>query len=137
MCSMKQFWTRNCHSVDGSSSEDPHLSSVWRIFCTRLSVQSSQWWASAGLFAVIFIVIISYLKIDQQFFCTWGTFEKDQIFSNLILSHLYKAFVGGGSVKAVIMDSVSAVISPLLGGKQNEGDISFCLSIIPEAVFTP
>ncbi|XP_035034429.2 DNA repair protein RAD51 homolog 4 [Hippoglossus stenolepis] len=28
---------------------------------------------------------------------------------------------GGGSVKAVIVDSVSAVISPLLGGKQNEG----------------
>lgn len=59
---MKQFWTRNCHPVDGSSSEDPHLSSVWRIFCTRLSVQSSQWWASAGLFAVIFIVIIFYLN---------------------------------------------------------------------------
>uniref|UniRef100_A0A3Q3KUX9 RAD51 paralog D n=1 Tax=Mastacembelus armatus TaxID=205130 RepID=A0A3Q3KUX9_9TELE len=31
------------------------------------------------------------------------------------------ASVGGGSVKAVIVDSVSAVISPLLGGKQNEG----------------
>uniref|UniRef100_A0A8C3G9X5 DNA repair protein RAD51 homolog 4 n=1 Tax=Cyclopterus lumpus TaxID=8103 RepID=A0A8C3G9X5_CYCLU len=29
--------------------------------------------------------------------------------------------LGGGSVKAVIVDSVSAVISPLLGGKQNEG----------------
>ncbi|XP_069572071.1 DNA repair protein RAD51 homolog 4 [Brachyistius frenatus] len=28
---------------------------------------------------------------------------------------------GGGSVKAVIVDSVSAVIAPLLGGKQNEG----------------
>lgn len=24
------------------------------------------------------------------------------------------------------MDSVSAVIAPLLGGKQNEGNISFC-----------
>lgn len=35
------------------------------------------------------------------------------------------------------MDSVSAVIAPLLGGKQNEGGISFCLSITPEAVFTP
>ncbi|XP_031164148.1 DNA repair protein RAD51 homolog 4 isoform X2 [Sander lucioperca] len=32
-----------------------------------------------------------------------------------------QASVGGGSVKAVIVDSVSAVISPLLGGKQNEG----------------
>ncbi|XP_029029645.1 DNA repair protein RAD51 homolog 4 isoform X2 [Betta splendens] len=32
-----------------------------------------------------------------------------------------QASVGGGSVKAVILDSVSAVISPLLGGKQNEG----------------
>ncbi|XP_075888062.1 DNA repair protein RAD51 homolog 4 [Nelusetta ayraudi] len=29
--------------------------------------------------------------------------------------------VAGGSVKAVIVDSVSAVIAPLLGGKQNEG----------------
>ncbi|KAM9846667.1 DNA repair protein RAD51 homolog 4 [Aulostomus maculatus] len=34
---------------------------------------------------------------------------------------LRQASVGGGSVKAVIVDSVSAVISPLLGGKQNEG----------------
>lgn len=31
------------------------------------------------------------------------------------------------------MDSVSAVIASLLGGKQNEGDISFCKSIAPEA----
>ncbi|XP_008281487.1 DNA repair protein RAD51 homolog 4 [Stegastes partitus] len=34
---------------------------------------------------------------------------------------LQQASVGGGSVKAVIVDSVSAVISPLLGGIQNEG----------------
>ncbi|XP_054902514.1 DNA repair protein RAD51 homolog 4 [Poeciliopsis prolifica] len=34
---------------------------------------------------------------------------------------LHKACVGGGSVKALIVDSVSAVIAPLLGGKQNEG----------------
>uniref|UniRef100_A0A4W6CTR3 DNA repair protein RAD51 homolog 4 n=1 Tax=Lates calcarifer TaxID=8187 RepID=A0A4W6CTR3_LATCA len=34
---------------------------------------------------------------------------------------LQQASVGGGSVKAVIVDSVSAVISTLLGGKQNEG----------------
>ncbi|XP_019961321.2 DNA repair protein RAD51 homolog 4 [Paralichthys olivaceus] len=34
---------------------------------------------------------------------------------------LQQASGGGGSVKAVIVDSVSAVISPLLGGKQNEG----------------
>ncbi|XP_019115775.1 DNA repair protein RAD51 homolog 4 isoform X2 [Larimichthys crocea] len=34
---------------------------------------------------------------------------------------LQQASVGGGSVKAVIVDSVSAVIAPLLGGKQNEG----------------
>lgn len=35
---------------------------------------------------------------------------------------LQKACVsGGGSVKAVIVDSVSAVIAPLLGGRQNEG----------------
>ncbi|XP_022594482.1 DNA repair protein RAD51 homolog 4 isoform X2 [Seriola dumerili] len=32
-----------------------------------------------------------------------------------------QASVGGGSAKAVIVDSVSAVISPLLGSKQNEG----------------
>ncbi|CAJ1063235.1 DNA repair protein RAD51 homolog 4 [Xyrichtys novacula] len=43
---------------------------------------------------------------------------------------LQQASVGGGSVKAVIVDSVSAVISPLLGGKPNEGDISFYWSII-------
>ncbi|XP_053187885.1 DNA repair protein RAD51 homolog 4 [Scomber japonicus] len=36
-------------------------------------------------------------------------------------SGLQQASVGGGSVKAVIVDSVSAVISPLLGGKYNEG----------------
>lgn len=61
--------------------------------------------------------------------------ETDQISSYLILSRFffYQASVGGGSVKAVIVDSVSAVIAPLLGGKQNEGDISFCSSIIPEA----
>lgn len=36
------------------------------------------------------------------------------------------------------MDSVSAVISPLLGGKQTEGDLSVCCSVItPKAVFTP
>ncbi|XP_056252951.1 DNA repair protein RAD51 homolog 4 [Seriola aureovittata] len=34
---------------------------------------------------------------------------------------LQQASVGGGSAKAVIVDSVSAVISPLLGSKQNEG----------------
>ncbi|GAA6233524.1 DNA repair protein RAD51 homolog 4 [Lates japonicus] len=39
----------------------------------------------------------------------------------LCSSGLQQASVGGGSVKAVIVDSVSAVISTLLGGKQNEG----------------
>ncbi|CAL8268353.1 unnamed protein product [Merluccius merluccius] len=34
---------------------------------------------------------------------------------------LQQASLGGGSVKAVIVDSVSAIISPTLGGKQNEG----------------
>ncbi|KTF75362.1 hypothetical protein cypCar_00040042 [Cyprinus carpio] len=34
---------------------------------------------------------------------------------------LQKASVGGGSVKALMVDSVSAVLSPMLGGKQNEG----------------
>ncbi|XP_030216037.1 DNA repair protein RAD51 homolog 4 isoform X4 [Gadus morhua] len=32
-----------------------------------------------------------------------------------------QASLGAGSVKAVIVDSVSAIISPTLGGKQNEG----------------
>uniref|UniRef100_UPI0037E7335F DNA repair protein RAD51 homolog 4 n=1 Tax=Semicossyphus pulcher TaxID=241346 RepID=UPI0037E7335F len=40
---------------------------------------------------------------------------------NLRGGGLQQTSVGGGSVKAVIVDSVSAVISPLLGGKQNEG----------------
>ncbi|KAK2881915.1 DNA repair protein RAD51 homolog 4 [Channa argus] len=40
---------------------------------------------------------------------------------SLCSGRLQQASVGGGSVKAVIVDSVSAVISPLLGGKQNEG----------------
>ncbi|KAM9348236.1 DNA repair protein RAD51 homolog 4 [Symphorus nematophorus] len=39
----------------------------------------------------------------------------------LCSGRLQQASVGGGSVKAVIVDSVSAVISPLLGGRQNEG----------------
>ncbi|XP_054610905.1 DNA repair protein RAD51 homolog 4 [Dunckerocampus dactyliophorus] len=34
---------------------------------------------------------------------------------------LQQACIGGGSVKALIVDSVSAVISPLLGGKHHEG----------------
>ncbi|XP_076017354.1 DNA repair protein RAD51 homolog 4 [Genypterus blacodes] len=34
---------------------------------------------------------------------------------------LQQASFGGSSIKAVIVDSVSAVIAPLLGGKQNEG----------------
>lgn len=32
-----------------------------------------------------------------------------------------QASVGGGSVKALMVDSVSAVLSSMLGGKQNEG----------------
>ncbi|XP_053297459.1 DNA repair protein RAD51 homolog 4 [Pleuronectes platessa] len=54
-------------------------------------------------------------------------FRSFDIFSLLDCLHglsgggLQQASVGGGSVKAVIVDSVSAVISPLLGGKQNEG----------------
>ncbi|KAK2816496.1 hypothetical protein Q7C36_022767 [Tachysurus vachellii] len=41
---------------------------------------------------------------------------------NLRASSLQKGSVGvGGSVKAVIVDSVSAVLSHMLGGKQNEG----------------
>lgn len=34
---------------------------------------------------------------------------------------LQQASAGGGSVKALIVDSVSAIISPILGGRQNEG----------------
>lgn len=40
---------------------------------------------------------------------------------NLRTSDLQKGSVVGGSVKAVIVDSVSAVISCMLGGKQTEG----------------
>uniref|UniRef100_UPI003AAA654B DNA repair protein RAD51 homolog 4 isoform X1 n=1 Tax=Centroberyx gerrardi TaxID=166262 RepID=UPI003AAA654B len=40
---------------------------------------------------------------------------------NLRCGGLQQASVGGGSVKAVIVDSVSAIIAPILGGKQNEG----------------
>uniref|UniRef100_A0A3B1KA83 DNA repair protein n=1 Tax=Astyanax mexicanus TaxID=7994 RepID=A0A3B1KA83_ASTMX len=40
---------------------------------------------------------------------------------NLRSNDLQKGSVGGGSVKAVIVDSVSAVISCVLGGKQTEG----------------
>lgn len=42
-----------------------------------------------------------------------------------------QASVGGGSAKALIVDSVSAVLSSMLGGKQNEGivlHISYYLS---------
>ncbi|XP_034033648.1 DNA repair protein RAD51 homolog 4 [Thalassophryne amazonica] len=49
-------------------------------------------------------------------------FQIFDVFSLLdCLYDLQQASVGGGSVKAVIVDSVSAVIAPLLGGKQNEG----------------
>nr|AAH66407.1 Zgc:77165 [Danio rerio] len=40
---------------------------------------------------------------------------------NLRSTGLQKMSVGGGSVKALMVDSVSAVLSPILGGKQNEG----------------
>ncbi|XP_062844324.1 DNA repair protein RAD51 homolog 4 isoform X2 [Trichomycterus rosablanca] len=40
---------------------------------------------------------------------------------NLRAGGLQKGSVGGGSVKAVIVDSVSAVLSHLLGGKHSEG----------------
>ncbi|XP_076867235.1 DNA repair protein RAD51 homolog 4 isoform X2 [Brachyhypopomus gauderio] len=40
---------------------------------------------------------------------------------NLRAGGLQRSTVGGGSVKAVIVDSVSAVLSHMLGGKQNEG----------------
>ncbi|KAG1957458.1 DNA repair protein RAD51 [Pimephales promelas] len=40
---------------------------------------------------------------------------------NLRSDGLQKASVGGGSVKALMVDSVSAVLSSMLGGKQNEG----------------
>ncbi|KAI4873034.1 hypothetical protein NFI96_030559 [Prochilodus magdalenae] len=40
---------------------------------------------------------------------------------NLRASGLQAGFAGGGSVKAVIVDSVSSVVSVVLGGKQTEG----------------
>nr|XP_061818718.1 DNA repair protein RAD51 homolog 4-like isoform X1 [Nerophis lumbriciformis] len=42
--------------------------------------------------------------------------------------------VGGGSVKALIVDSVSAVIAPLLGGKHHEG--TFMMSQVSAALKT-
>ncbi|TRY62410.1 hypothetical protein DNTS_031823 [Danionella cerebrum] len=40
---------------------------------------------------------------------------------NMRRKGLQKISVGGGSVKVVMVDSVSAVLSSMLGGKQNEG----------------
>lgn len=40
---------------------------------------------------------------------------------HLRFNGLQQASVGGGSVKALMVDSVSAVLSSMLGGKQNEG----------------
>ncbi len=44
------------------------------------------------------------------------------------LLNVPNACVGGGSVKALMVDSVSAVLSSLLGGKQNEGIcLQYCI----------
>lgn len=44
------------------------------------------------------------------------------------LLNVPKACVGGGSVKALMVDSASAVLSSLLGGKQNEGIcLQYCI----------
>ncbi|XP_016131061.1 DNA repair protein RAD51 homolog 4 isoform X2 [Sinocyclocheilus grahami] len=48
---------------------------------------------------------------------------------NLRSNGLQKASVGGGSVKALMVDSVSAVLSSMLGGKQNE-DVTVLLLCI-------
>ncbi|XP_066515761.1 DNA repair protein RAD51 homolog 4 [Hoplias malabaricus] len=54
-------------------------------------------------------------------FRVFDVFSLLHCLQNLRASGLQKASVGGGWVKGVIVDSVSAVISYMLGGKQNEG----------------
>ncbi|XP_057210868.1 DNA repair protein RAD51 homolog 4 isoform X2 [Triplophysa rosa] len=49
---------------------------------------------------------------------------------HLRFNGLQQASVGGGSVKAVMVDSVSAVLSSMLGGKQNEV-LVLCFRYVP------
>ncbi|KAF7655897.1 hypothetical protein LDENG_00048320 [Lucifuga dentata] len=54
-------------------------------------------------------------------FCVFDIFSLLDTLHSLCSGRLQQASVGGGCVKVVIVDSVSAVIAPVLGGKQNEG----------------
>ncbi|KAM7397611.1 hypothetical protein PAMA_005765 [Pampus argenteus] len=56
-----------------------------------------------------------------RIFRLFDVFSLLECLHRLRSSGLHQASGGGVSVKAVIVDSVSAVISPLLGGKHNEG----------------
>uniref|UniRef100_A0A6Q2Y783 RecA family profile 1 domain-containing protein n=1 Tax=Esox lucius TaxID=8010 RepID=A0A6Q2Y783_ESOLU len=56
-----------------------------------------------------------------QVYRVFDIFSLIDCLQSLQCTGLQRASAGGGSVKAVIVDSVSAVISPILGGKQNEG----------------
>ncbi|KAJ7996841.1 hypothetical protein DPEC_G00222710 [Dallia pectoralis] len=56
-----------------------------------------------------------------QIYRVFDIFSLLDCLQNLRSTGLQQASMGGGSVKAVIVDSVSAVISPILGGKHNEG----------------
>ena len=119
---------------DGSSSEDPRLPPVWHLLLARLSSRAERRRAAAGSFTRFFLFPL--LKIHQQSRGASGSsvIDGSNLWVTVILSYFcYQASVGGGggSVKAVIVDSVSAVISPLLGGKQNEGDISLCWYLRP------
>ncbi|XP_051552133.1 DNA repair protein RAD51 homolog 4 isoform X1 [Myxocyprinus asiaticus] len=54
-------------------------------------------------------------------FRVFDVFSLLSCLQNLRSNGLQKASIGGGSVKALMVDSVSAVLSSMLGGKQNEG----------------
>uniref|UniRef100_A0A6Q2ZI02 RecA family profile 1 domain-containing protein n=1 Tax=Esox lucius TaxID=8010 RepID=A0A6Q2ZI02_ESOLU len=58
-----------------------------------------------------------------QVYRVFDIFSLIDCLQSLQCTGLQRASAGGGSVKAVIVDSVSAVISPILGGKQNEGTL--------------
>lgn len=54
-------------------------------------------------------------------FKAFDVFALLECLQHLRFNGLQKASVGGGSVKALMVDSVSAVLSCMLGGKHNEG----------------
>lgn len=86
MCDVKQRDTE-CHFTDGSSTEDPYLSFVWRLLCARLSARSLRWQASAGLFAHVFFPFVCFKYTNNPAAPGEPLRKTDEICSNLILSH--------------------------------------------------